>query len=422
MSNNLKNFVIAVTKTFPKNTEYSRSELEKVKTLTGNNKGFFEFTNAPEFRIRHGHYQIPVEYKFVSEHPASPIPSLPVDLSEAKQERVKLVNDANQESQTSPSLAVVEEKKTVHVIPIDCDSLVPVRDPLFVPFGDFRLILNFFKSKVFFPIYVSGESGNGKTKMVYEACAHARRELIRANITESTDEDDLLGGFRLVNGETVWHNGPAITAMERGAILLLDEINLGSPKIMCLQPILEGNPIFLKKINKLIYPAPGFNIIATSNTKGKGSDDGRYIGSNIQNEAFLDRFAITIEHEYPSRGAEEKILNNILDKNNITDSKVKEFVTKLVDWANIIRNTFREGAINEVITTRRLIHVINFYIFGKQDKITAIEYATARFDEETKASIRSLYQKIDDTIVIDKDNNIVKSEETKPEDSEDPFV
>jgi MoxR-like ATPase len=231
--------------------------------------------------------------------------------------------------------------------------------------------------------------------MIEQICAQEKRELVRANITRETDEDDLIGGFRLIDGKTVWQNGPVVIAMERGAILLLDEVDLGDAKLMCLQPVLEGKPIYLKKINKVITPAAGFNIFATANTKGKGSDDGRFIGTNVMNEAFLERFSITFEQEYPSLKTEAKIVSNVLAQNGI---EAKDFVDKLVTWADVIRKSFYEGAVSDIISTRRLVHIAEAYgIFG-QDREKAIRLCLNRFDVDTKNSFMDLYMKLDETI------------------------
>ena len=233
-------------------------------------------------------------------------------------------------------------------------SLVPTKASGYVPFGHFADVRMIIKSRKFYPTYVTGLSGNGKTMMIEQIAAQENRELVRANITKETDEDDLIGGFRLIDGKTVWQNGPVIVAMERGAILLLDEVDLGDAKLMCLQPILEGKPIYLKKINRVVHPAPGFNILATANTKGKGSDDGRFIGTNVMNEAFLERFSITFEQEYPPLKTEMKILNNVLGASGIED---KDFAEKLVTWADMIRKAFYDGAVSDIISTRRLVHI-----------------------------------------------------------------
>ena len=268
-------------------------------------------------------------------------------------------------------------------------TLVPQKDAGFVPFGNFTDLKKIISSKIFYPVFITGMSGNGKTFSVEQACATLNRELIRVNITIETDEDDLIGGFRLVDGNTVWHNGPVVEALERGAMLLLDEVDLASNKILCLQSILEGKGVYLKKTGKYITPAAGFTVVATANTKGKGSDDGRFIGTNVLNEAFLERFALTFEQEYPTPSVEAKILSKMCDDD--------EFVTRLVDWADIIRKTFNDGGIDEIISTRRLVHIINAYkIFGKRMK--AIQSCVNRFDDETKESFLSLYEKIDDHV------------------------
>jgi len=272
------------------------------------------------------------------------------------------------------------------VVPTD---LVPQKDNSFVPFGNFTDLKKILGSGIFYPLFITGMSGNGKTFSVEQACATLGRELIRVNITIETDEDDLIGGFRLVDGSTVWHNGPVIEALERGAVLLLDEVDLASNKILCLQSILEGKGVFLKKTGCYVNPAPGFTVVATANTKGKGSDDGRFIGTNVLNEAFLERFALTFEQEYPTPAIESKILCKVCDDT--------EFVSRLVDWADIIRKTFNDGGIDEIISTRRLVHITTAYkIFGKRMK--AIESCVNRFDDETKESFLSLYEKIDDKV------------------------
>jgi MoxR-like ATPase len=271
------------------------------------------------------------------------------------------------------------------------DSYIPAKYSGYVPFGNFNTVKDVLKSRMFYPMFITGLSGNGKTLMVQETCARLKREYVRANVTIETDEDDLIGGFRLLNGETVWHDGPVITAMKRGAVLLLDEIDLASNKIMCLQPILEGSSIYIKKIGKWIHPADGFTVIATANTKGQGSDDGRFIGTNVLNEAFLERFPITLEQSYPTTKMEEKILTNEFAK---TDKIEPELVTNLVRWADVIRKTFSEGGCDEIISTRRLVHIVNAYnIF--ENKMQAIQLTVNRFDDETKESFLDLFTKID---------------------------
>jgi hypothetical protein len=279
-------------------------------------------------------------------------------------------------------------------VPAVEQNLVPQKDDTFVKFGNFSDIRKIIQSNTFYPTFITGLSGNGKTFSVEQACAQLGRELIRVNITIETDEDDLIGGFRLVDGNTAWHNGPVIEALERGAVLLLDEIDLASNKILCLQSILEGKGVFLKKIGKWVKPAAGFNVIATANTKGKGSDDGRFIGTNVLNEAFLERFALTFEQEYPPVSVETKILNKLCVD--------EQFCARLADWADIIRRTFKDGGIDEVISTRRLVHIINAYkIFD--DKVKAISLGLNRFDDETKQAFMSLYDAVDSEVDVNQE-------------------
>ncbi len=288
------------------------------------------------------------------------------------------------------------ETKTVseaaYIVSSLTGDIVPKKDPVFVSFGNYPDVKSIIKSKMFYPVFITGLSGNGKTMGVTQSCAENKRELIRVNITIETDEDDLLGGYRLKDGQTVWQNGPVIEAMERGAVLLLDEIDLASNKIMCLQPILEGSGVFVKKINRFVKPSHGFNVVATANTKGQGSDDGKFIGTNVLNEAFLERFPITFEQSYPKPAIEEKILVNTLKTSGKSD---KDFCKKLVTWADVIRKTYFDGGVDEIISTRRLVHIIQAYaIFGK--KMKAVEVCTNRFDDDTKNSFIELYTKVDD--------------------------
>ena len=283
-------------------------------------------------------------------------------------------------------------------------NLIPDKDDTFVKFGNFNDIKKIIQSRLFYPTFITGLSGNGKTFSVEQACAQLDRELIRVNLTIETDEDDLIGGFRLVNGETAWHNGPVTEALQRGAVLLLDEIDLASNKILCLQSILEGKGVFLKKVGKFVKPTEGFNVIATANTKGKGSEDGRFIGTNVLNEAFLERFPVTFEQSYPSPAVEQRILEGVALNLGVED---RDFCKRLVDWADVIRKTFYDGGIEEIISTRRLVHIIRAYsIF--QDKAKAIQVCVNRFDDETKQSFLELYDKVDADFVM-------PSTENKPE-------
>lgn len=267
-------------------------------------------------------------------------------------------------------------------------------DPTFVPWGSYNDILRILKSEMFYPTYVSGLSGNGKTFMVEQACAKLNRQFIRVQINPETDEDDLIGGFRLINGETVFQKGPVIKAMEDGCVLLLDEIDRATNKIMCLQGILEGKSVLVKKTGETVTPAKGFNVIATANTKGKGSEDGRFTAASIIDDAFLERFVISIDQKFPSISVERKIVANHMSKYGSED---RDFCEKLVNWADIIRKTFYDDGIDEVISTRRLCHIVQtFSIFN--DKMKSIDLCTARFDDDTKDAFMDLYTKIDNTV------------------------
>ena len=301
------------------------------------------------------------------------------------------------------NLSVAEKlEKTFNApaAPIVEQNLVPDKDPNYVPFGNFADVKKIISSKMFYPTFITGLSGNGKTFSEEQACAQLKRELIRVNITIETDEDDLIGGFRLVNGESVWHDGPVIQALNRGAILLLDEVDLASNKILCLQSILEGKGVFLKKVGRFVKPANGFNIFATANTKGKGSDDGRFIGTNVLNEAFLERFALTFEQDYPTPKTEQNILEKVAANYGCLD---KKFCENLATWGDIIRRTFKDGGIDEVISTRRLVHVIRAFAIW-QDRMKAIKVCVNRFDDETKQSFLELYDKIDADVNTEESN------------------
>ncbi len=353
---------------------------------------------SDDYRVSRGIYSLPIDGNDFS-------PSLKdVPLTEEKPK-----------TQTADVNETVNQ--AAYVVSSLTGNIVPTKDPVFVPWGHFKDIKSIVSSKQFYPIFITGLSGNGKTMNVSQACAQAKRECIRVNITIETDEDDLLGGYRLQDGQTVWQNGPVIEAMERGALLLLDEIDLASNKIMCLQPILEGNGVFLKKINKFVKPADGFNVIATANTKGQGSDDGKFIGTNILNEAFLERFPITVEQAYPTNKIETKILNNVMTQKGLTKKDDEKFADNLVTWADIIRKTFYEGGIDEIISTRRLVHIVEAFSIFK-NKMKAIELCTNRFELDTKTSFLDLYTKVDGGEDISSWGNPVE-EETNSDDSED---
>ena len=332
-------------------------------------------------KVKHGHYEVPYDL----------IDGVVSDTD------LKKVAKSVASKQPVPKQEVVEtgtfESPIKNVV-----SFIPEVDKNYVKFGTAKHIEQIIKSGVFYPVFITGLSGNGKTLSVEQSCAKLKREMVRVNITLETDEDDLLGGFRLIDGNTKFVKGPVVDAMERGAVLLLDEVDLASNKILALQPVLEGKGVFLKKNNEWVTPKEGFNIIATANTKGKGSESGAFVGTNILNEAFLERFAITLEHEYPPNGSEKRILKNIFDGHGISDDS---FVGHLVDWASAIRKTFFEGGTDEIISTRRLVHIANAYhIFG--DKEQAIDLCIARFDEDTKETFKEFYKKFDaDDVVVE---------------------
>ena len=305
--------------------------------------------------------------------------------------KLPLEGEATENEQLMEAPVEVTKTEAAYVVSSLTGNIVPKKDPIFVSFGNYPDVKQIIKSNQFYPVFITGLSGNGKTMGVTQACAELKKELIRVNITIETDEDDLLGGYRLKDGQTVWQNGPVIEAMERGAVLLLDEVDLASNKIMCLQPILEGSGVFVKKINKFVKPKDGFNVIATANTKGQGSEDGKFIGTNVLNEAFLERFPITFEQSYPTMKIEKKILTNTLKAAGKTDD---QFIDKLTTWADVIRKTYFDGGVDEIISTRRLVHITQaFGIFD--NKMKAIQMCTNRFDDDTKNSFVELYTKVD---------------------------
>ena len=394
-------FVNACTKMFPKKDTLDNAELLSVSKSLGMNFKPQWLVRNPELRVGRGTYKIPTNGEVPTATP------------------ITMPNVLNDKATETPTIPKVEETTKVseaaYVVSSLVDNLVPNKDATFVPFGNHPDVRNIVKSKQFYPIFITGLSGNGKTFSVVQAAAEAKRELIRVNITIETDEDDLLGGYRLRDGQTVWQNGPVIEAMERGAILLLDEVDLASNKIMCLQPILEGNGVYVKKINKFVKPSAGFNVVATANTKGQGSDDGKFIGTNILNEAFLERFPITMEQPYPALSVEKKIVLGSMTKYGKVD---EDFADKLVTWAEVIRKTYFEGAVDELISTRRLDHIVKAYTIFK-DKLKAIEMCTNRFDEDTKTSFLDLYSKVD--AGVDLDETTEEEELPTEEDSDMPY-
>jgi len=314
----------------------------------------------------------------------------------------------------APVVQVPQENMSVNlVMSSNIENLVPSKFEGFVPWGHTATIKKIVQSGLYYPLFVTGLSGNGKTLMIEQIHAEMKKELIRVNVTIETDEDDLLGGFRLINGETKFVPGPVIEAMNRGCTLLLDEIDLGSNKLMCLQPVLEGKGVYLKKVNQWITPKKGFNVMATANTKGQGSDDGMFIGTNVLNEAFLERFAITLEQPYASIAIEKKIIVGAMKKYGKVDEK---FADNLITWADVIRKTFADGGIDSVISTRRLDHIVKaFAIFN--DKAKSIELCISRFDTDTKESFLDLYSKIDAGInpleEVSEEENIATEEESE---------
>lgn len=277
------------------------------------------------------------------------------------------------------------------------DNMIPEHDKKFVPFGFYKDLRSIITSKVFYPVFVTGLSGNGKTTMVEQVCADLGRECIRVNISIETDEDDLIGGNTLIDGNIVYREGPVLLAMKRGAVLLIDECDRGSNKLMCLQAILEGKPYFNKKTGEVIHPADGFQIVATANTKGRGTDDGRFIAAQMLDEAFLERFAITVEQEFPGTKVEKAIIMNNMQSLNCVD---EAFADLLVNWADIIRKTFYDGGIDEVVSTRRLVHIVKAFSMFKKNRVKAIELCVNRFDDETKTAFLDLYDKVENPAKI----------------------
>ena len=356
LNRNQKSFVTAAEDIFGVNAVLSRDDIQRVVEEKSISFPYWLVTKS-EYRAERGHYQLPnIGTKPKVQEPEFEV-ALAAQVLEFKQP--KLVDDS--------------------------DVSIPVKYPDYVPFGFYKDLTNIIRINMYYPVFITGLSGNGKTLMVEQVCATLNRECIRVNISIETDESDLLGGPTLVNGNVVNRDGPVITAMKRGAILLIDEVDRGSNKLMCLQGILEGKPYYNKKNGEMVYPKNGFNVIATANTKGRGSEEGRYL-SQILDDAFLERFPITVEQEYPDAKTEKKILSPLIDD--------KEFVDHLVQWADIVRQSFDQGAVDEIISTRRLVHIAKaFKIFG--DRMKAIELCVSRFDAETKTAFLDLYSKVD---------------------------
>ena len=382
-----------------KNFHLTPDRKEFINCLQANYPNQVEFSKSDFDKIGHAPYWLnKKEYSFKQ-------PNGSYNLS------LILAVDNSPRSTSIPSVAkvsnmpVAAKTESLNVLE-DNVKIVPEKMSNYVPFGHFKDVENIIKSKIFFPVFVTGLSGNGKTLMIEQVCAKLKRELYRVNITIETDEDDLMGGHTLVNGNIEFREGPVIKAMRKGAVLLLDEVDLGSNKLMCLQSVLEGKGYLIKKTGEWITPKEGFTILATANTKGQGSEDGKFIGTQIMNEAMLERFAITMQQEYPPVSIERKILEKEMALTGDVDT---EFTTKLVDWADIIRKTYYEGGIDDVITTRRLVHIVNaFRMFG--DKLKSIQMCISRFDEETRMSILDLYSKIDSGVDLNMDENPIDEE------------
>jgi MoxR-like ATPase len=361
---NAVQFIVAAEEVFAPEALLSRDDIAKVVAEKNVPYPYFLVTKA-EYRVGRGQYK------------------LPSIGTKTKKQSVNTVEPQSEPVAMALSAQVISFKQPKLID--ESDSAVPNRFPDYVPFGFYHDLNNIIKSKQFYPIFITGLSGNGKTLMVEQVCAVLNRECIRVNISTETDESDLLGGFALINGNTVYRDGPVIQAMKKGAVLLIDEVDRGSNKLMCLQGILEGKSYYNKKNGEMVHPAPGFNIVATANTKGRGSDEGRYL-SQILDDAFLERFPITVEQEYPDVKTEKKILAPLIDD--------KDFVDNLVKWADVVRQTFDQGGISEIISTRRLVHIAKAYkIFN--DRMRAIELCVNRFETDTKMAFLDLYSKVD---------------------------
>jgi len=369
MNKNAKQFVVACEQRFGKNAVVTRDGITQVCNESGAPYPFWLVTKA-EYRYDRGQYRVP-----------------------ASGEKIVKLNDADcKVKEPEAEMAYAQPAQVLEFrqprLVDESEPAVPSKWPDYVPFGFFKDMKNIISSKQFYPVFITGLSGNGKTLMVEQVCAELGRECIRVNISVETDESDLLGGPTLVNGNVVNRDGPVLVAMKRGAVLLIDEVDRGSNKLMCLQGIMEGKPHYNKKSGEMVYPKDGFNIIATANTKGRGSDEGKYL-SQILDDAFLERFPITVEQEFPDAKTEKKILTPL-----IAD---KDFVENLCQWADVVRKSYEEGATDEIISTRRLVHIAKAFTIFK-DKMKAITLCVNRFDEETKMAFLDLYSKVDASV------------------------
>jgi hypothetical protein len=364
VNKNAKSFVVACEKIFGAKAVVSRDDITRIVNESGAPYPYWLVTKS-EYRFGRGQYKVPASGEKV-----------------VKQEIVE-----QEEELATVDMAQVLSFRQPKLID-ESDSCVPEKFPDYVPFGFFKDLRNIINSKQFYPVFVTGLSGNGKTLMVEQVCAELKRECIRVNISIETDESDLLGGPTLVNGNVVYRDGPVLQAMKRGAVLLIDEVDRGSNKLMCLQGIMEGKPHYNKKSGEMVHAKHGFTVIATANTKGRGSDEGKYL-SQILDDAFLERFPITVEQEYPDAKTEKKILAPLI--------KDSQFVDHLIQWADVVRRSYDEGATDEMISTRRLVHIAKAYeIFN--DRMKAITLCVNRFDEETKMACLDLYSKVDSSV------------------------
>jgi MoxR-like ATPase len=386
-----KEFIEALKSKYPNKLEFSKEDFDAV--------GYFPYW------LKSNRYN----FKSGSVFNLQPI----LAVSDAPKPAPVPVNVAPAPVYQTTQMPVAAQTETLNIIE-DNVKIIPEKMVNYVPFGHFKDVKNIIKSKLFFPVFVTGLSGNGKTLMIEQVCAQLKRELYRVNITIETDEDDLMGGHTLQNGNITFREGPVVKAMRKGAVLLLDEVDLGSNKLMCLQSVLEGKGYLIKKTGEWVTPAPGFTVLATANTKGQGSEDGKFIGTQIMNEAMLERFAITMQQEYPPVTTERNILKKEMALSGDVD---EEFCKKLVDWADIIRKTYYEGAIDDVITTRRLVHIVNaFRMFG--DKLKSIEMCISRFDEETRNAVLDLYSKVDEGVDLS-ENSLDESSDSEYNDNDE---
>ena len=384
-----KKFVEVAQAEFGESAVISKEQVVDVKEK--NSLGWPSWFVRSPYKVARGMYKLPTMDG-----------NLDIDVSIPTVSETTVAEDATVSLATHATTARVETTEMVSNViefPMNSESYVPAKVNGYVKFGHYNDVKTIKKSGQFYPIFITGLSGNGKTMMIEQIHAELRKELFRVNITIETDEDDLIGHYALVDGRTVWQDGPVTMAMERGATLLLDEVDLASNKIMCLQPVLEGNPLLIKKEGRIVRPKSGFTVMATANTKGKGSEDGRFIGTNILNEAFLERFPITMEQEYPSMSVEKKIVIKLMESLGCVD---EEYAGKLVDWADLIRKTFYDGGVDEIIATRRLVHIIHAFSIFK-DRMKAIAMCVARFDDQTKDTFMDLYSKLDEKVSMPSD-------------------